>query len=127
MCGRARLPNDLEVTNRDCVSCNEMLEIGRLARRAVRTRIVQLLDVSLLPRFGPWHTLGERLGARVSFGRMHGSHSSWVPGNRLGRSGASPHQSSGVASPYRCSDWASSLMTITKTFVPYFNYPIVPL
>jgi hypothetical protein len=60
----------------------------------------------------------QRLGAFRRFGQMQGQHSSKISGKPRGRSGASPHQSSGGASP---------LMTITKTSVPYSKSPLVSL
>jgi hypothetical protein len=124
--GGARLPIDLEMITRDCGLCHEMLEVGRVDRLAVGTMVVLPFDVNLLPQLGTRHTLGERLGTRVSFDRMHGRHSSWVSGKRFDRAGASPHQSSAVASPYRSGN-RSTLMTKIKTFVTYLKYPVVPL
>ena len=121
--GGARLPNDLEMTNRANGLCNRIVRVRRLARRAVGTSTVQLFDLDSLRQlrgctFQTWQTLGQRLGGRFGLCHVQRSHMSWVSTFRRSRSGASPHQSSGGASP---------LMTITKTFVTYFKHPIVSL
>jgi hypothetical protein len=116
--GRARLPIGEKVFQKSRINAAVSRDRKRLARPAVGTGIVQRFEPNLAPRFGTWHTLGQRLGACFSFDRLPEIHSSWVSGKRLGRSGASP---------YQCSDGASPLMTNTETFVPYFKYLVIPL
>jgi hypothetical protein len=114
--GGATLPNDLEMTNREYGWCNQIVRVLRLTRRAVGTGVRQLFRLNLFAQLETlslqvWPTLGQRLGAPTGFDQTQGQHPSRIsrkPGNR---SGASPHQ--------------STLMTKTKTFVPYFRYPIV--
>jgi hypothetical protein len=152
MFGRARLPIGRRVFQKSMVNAAVMRDRKRLARRLVRrslrkdvgrrdyhsvvgavgTRMTQLFDPNLLARFATWHTMGQRLGGCVSFDQLPCLHSPRVSGKRLGGSGASPHQcfGSGVALRMKQSSalfGASPLMTITKTFVPYFKYPVVPL
>ncbi|MFY9986528.1 MAG: hypothetical protein WAM44_08290 [Chthoniobacterales bacterium] len=116
--GGARLPNGLEVINRDYGLSDQMVGVRRMTRRAVGTKVVQLLDLTLLPRLGTWYAMGQRLGASVNFDQMQGPHSLWVLWKWFGRSGASPHQ---------VLRRRTTLMTKSKTFVPYFKYLVVPL
>ena len=120
--GGARLPNDLEMINRANGLCNRIVRVRRLARRAVGTSTVQLFDLDSLRQLRgctfQTQTLGQRLGGRFGLCHVQRSHMSWVSTFRRSRSGASPHQSSGGASP---------LMTKIKTFVTYFKHPIVSL
>jgi hypothetical protein len=116
MFGRARLPNDLEVTNREFGWCNQIGRVGRLTRRAAETRVRQLIDLNLFGQLGTfsmqtWRTLSQRLGAFMGFDQMQRQHPSRTSGKPGSRAGASPYQD----------------LTITKTFVTYFKFPIVPL
>ena len=118
MFGRARLPNDLEMTNKEYGWCYQIVRVGQIARRAVGTNVRQLFCPSPLAQLATlnvqtWYTMGQRLGAFMGFDHMlerHPSTTSRKPGNR---SGASPYQ--------------STLMTKIKIFVPYFKSPIVSL
>jgi hypothetical protein len=130
--GRARLPNDKRAFQKSLIGVVAICDRKRLARRAVGTRIMQRFDPNLLPRFGTWHTLGRRLGARVCFDRMQEPQPSWIPGKGPGSSGASPHQGfgSGIALGMEQSSALSDgplLMTKNNFFVPYFNHLVVPL
>ena len=123
MFGGARLPNGLEMINRDCDLYDQIVGVGRIARRAVGANVRQLFYRSLfaqseIPSLQTWHTMGRRLGVRFGSDQVQRQHSSKISGKPGSRSGASPHQSSAGASP---------LMTKIKTFVPYFRYPIVSL
>jgi len=114
--GGARLPNGLEMINRDYGLYDQIVGVGRIARRAVGTNVRQLFYPVLFAHLGTsslqtWHTLGQRLGARLGSDQVLGPCTSWISGEYLCRSGASPHQ--------------STLMTKIKTFVPYFRYPVV--
>jgi hypothetical protein len=114
--GRARLPSDLKVTNREFGWCDQIVRVGRLTRRAAGTRVRQPIDLNLFGQLGTfsiqtWHTLGQRLGASVGFDQMQRRHPSRASGKPGGRSGASPYQD----------------LTSTKTFVTYFESLIVLL
>jgi hypothetical protein len=121
--GGARLPNDLEMTHRDCGSYDQIVGVGRIARRAVGTNVRQLFYLGLFAQLRifslqTWHTFGQRLGALMGFDQMQRQQPSSTSGKPSCRSGASPHQSSAGVSP---------LMTKIKIFVPYFKSPIVSL
>ena len=88
--GGARLPNDLEMTNRANGLCNQIVRVRRLARRAVGTSVVRLLDLNLLRRLGTWCTTGQRLGGSVNSDQTEGPHLLWALLKWLGRSEASP-------------------------------------
>jgi hypothetical protein len=83
--GGARLPNDLEKTNRDCGSYDQLVEVGRIARRAVGTNLRQLFYRSLFAQLGifslqRWSTFGQRLGAFMGSDLMQGQHPSRTSG-----------------------------------------------
>jgi hypothetical protein len=123
--GGARLPNDLEMTNRDCGSYDQIVGVGRIARRAVGTNVRQLFYLGLFAQLRifslqTWHTFGQRLGALMGFDQMQRQHPSSTSGKPGSHSGTSPHQAPTNASPHRH-------LTNIKTFVPYFSYPIVSL
>jgi hypothetical protein len=144
--GRARLPNYLEVFNRDHDLYRQIVGVGQIARRAGGTNVRQLFRLDLIGQLEvsslqTWHTMGQRLGAFMGFDQMQRQHASAASGKPGSRSGASPHQmgfdqilgqrpsrTSGKpdgrsgASPYQ-----STLMTKIKTFVPYLRYPVVSL
>jgi hypothetical protein len=141
--GRARLPSDLKVTNREFGWCDQIVRVGRLTRRA-RTRVRQLIDLNLFGQLGTfsiqtWHTLGQRLGAFMGFDQMQRQHPSRASGKPDSRSGASPHQIGSVQMLRPRAFWASGKylgragaspyqdLTITKTFVTCFKFLIVSL
>ena len=142
--GGARLPNNQEANNGGQGLERNLTLLGQLTRRAVGTKVRQLLYLNCFAQFGSlqtWYTLSQRLGVFMGFDQMQRQHSSKTSGKLGGRSGASPHQkrfdqmqrrhpsrtsgksgSRSEASPLQC-----TLMTKIKTFVPYFIYPVVSL
>src|ERR1700758_4967059 len=122
--GRARLPNHQRAFQIPMTNAALACDRKRRPRRAVGPARAKFT--------GPSFTIlakdvcsaaaaplsSQRLGAFRGFGQMQGQHPSKISGKPHSRSGASPHQSSGGASP---------LMTITKKFVTYFKHPIVSL
>jgi hypothetical protein len=102
MIGGARLPNGPKKTHGVYDVCEDLILLGRLIRRAVRAKTVQLTGPNSLRQLGTydaqtWYTMGQRLGACLGFGPMQGPHSSWTLVRRLGRAGASPHQTGGLS------------------------------
>ena len=141
--GGARLPNGQRGFQKSIVNaalkCDRKRHECRLVRRSFRYGWVPDKPWSVVGAVGPAITTfagpsfptvardsgptaarlpSQRLGAFRGFGQMQGQHPSKVSGKARSRSGASPHQSSGGASP---------LMTNTKTFVPYFKSSMVSL
>jgi hypothetical protein len=121
--GGARLPNGQAVVRKAIVSAALRCDRKRHARRAVSLACAAFASPSF-PTVGrdsgptAAQLSSQRLGAFRGFGQMQGQHPSKISGKPRSRSGASPHQSSGGASP---------LMTKIKTFVTCFKHPIVPL
>ena len=121
--GGARLPNGQAVFKKVIVNVALTCDRKRHACRAVGPAC----DMFGGPSFpivardsGPTPALlsSQRLGAFRGFAQMQGQYPSRISRKPRSRSGASPHQ---------CSDGATPLMTITKTFVTYFRYSIVSL
>ena len=141
--GGARLPNGQRGFQKSIVNaalkCDRKRHECRLVRRSFRYGWVPDKPWSVVGAVGPaittfagpsFQTVArdsgptaaqlppQRLGAFRCFGQMQGQHPSRIPGKPCSRSGASPHQAP-TNEPH--------LMTITKTFVPYFKSPMVSL
>jgi hypothetical protein len=114
--GGARLPNDQGVPQKpivdEAVICDRKRHVCRAVDAASAASIGP--SFSIIARNSDLTAVqlsSQRLGAFVGFDQVQRQHPSRASGKPGSRSGASPYQD----------------LTITKTFVTYFKFPIVPL